>query len=388
LNKKLLHTEVQEFIKNYKEPISKLAFSGSRFQDISVQELMQQIESRQKVKDKLPTFFSTENIYYPPKVNLEQTSSEITAQYKASIVSGESIADITGGFGVDSFYFSKTFKTVAHYEHDSALSKIATHNFKQVGVTNITTFEGDGLASLQDKKYDVLYVDPSRRHNTKGKVFFLNDCEPNIPENLQQLFNHAPIILIKTSPMLDLAVGLRELDNVQEIHIVAINNEVKELLWLLKSNFKGTPEIKTINFNRDSTDTFDFTFGSDAEPFFSEPLRFLYEPNAAILKSGAFNLISEAYKVKKLHKNTHLYTSEALRYFPGRCFTIKSSVQYSKKEMKAAINFKKANITTRNFPESVATLRKKWKLADGGGMYLFFTTNIADEKVMLICEKI
>ena len=388
MNKKLLHREVQEFIKNYKEPISKLAFAGSPFKNITVQELMQQIDSRQKVKDKLPSFFSTENIYYPPKVNLEQTSSEITAQYKASIISGESIADITGGFGVDSFYFSKKFKKVAHYEHDIELSKIAQHNFKQLGITNITTFEGDGIRNIQDKKYDVVYADPSRRHNTKGKVFFLNDCEPNIPENLKLLFNDAPTLLIKTSPMLDITVGLQELNNIQEIHIVAINNEVKELLWLLKSNFKGTPEIKTINFNKGSTDTFDFIFGSDAEPFFSEPLRFLYEPNAAILKSGAFNQISEAYKVKKLHKNTHLYTSEALRDFPGRCFIIKNSVPYSKKEMKNALNFNKANITTRNFTESVAHLRKKWKLADGGDSYLFFTTNLDEDKIMLVCEKI
>jgi hypothetical protein len=188
--------------------------------------------------------------------------------------------------------------------------------------------------------------------------------------------------------MLDISVGLDELQNVSEIHIVAIDNEVKELLWLLKKDTSEALKIKTINFTKSGTETFDFNWNEAATANYSLPQKYLYEPNAAILKSGAFDLISEKLKVNKLHKNTHLYTSETLVDFPGRSFLIEKAVLYSKSEMRAALTFKKANIATRNFPESVETLRKKWKIADGGDVYLFFETNLEDKKQMLICSKI
>lgn len=387
-NKALLNRAVQDFITSYEGDVSKLAFAGSPFENVSVQELMQQIESRRRIEKKLPTWFETPNIIFPPKLNLEQTSSEITARYKASLGSGETIADITGGFGVDSFFFSEKFAAVHHFEIDSVLSGIAEHNFKTLDRPNVHCAADDGLNNALNNKYSVIYADPSRRHDSKGKVFFLHDCQPNIPENISEILNHCGTFLLKTSPMLDLSVGLNELRDVSEIHIVAVENEVKELLWLLRKNSEEPLKLKTINFTKLRKEQFDFDWDESSEATYALPQKYLYEPNAAILKSGAFNLLSEKLELNKLNKNTHLYTSETLKDFPGRSFVIERVIPYTKSEMRSALNFKKANITTRNFPESVATLRKKWKIADGGNVYLFFVTNSEDDRVMLICSKV
>ena len=387
-NNALLNNEVQDFIKNFEGDVSKLAFAGSPFENVSVQELMQQIESRKKIEKKLPTWFETRNILFPPKLNLEQTSSEITAKYKASLVKGKSLADITGGFGVDSFFFSEKISTVHHFEINKALSEIAKNNFELFSKANVQCFSEDGLNAVLSKKYDVVYADPSRRHDSKGKVFFLKDCQPNIPENISEILNHCDQFLLKTSPMLDILIGLSELKSVSEIHIVAVDNEVKELIWQLKKDASGKPQIITINFTKSGTERFAFKWNESGTAEYSLPKKYLYEPNAAILKSGAFNLISERFNVNKLHKNTHLYTSKDLIDFPGRVFLIENIIPYSKSEMRAALSFKKANITTRNFPESVETLRKKWKITDGGDVYLFFVTNLEFKKEMIICSKV
>lgn len=386
-NKSILNTEVQDFIRNFEGEISKLAFSGSPFETVSIQELLQQIESRSRIEKKLPTWFSTRDILYPPKLNLEQTSSEITSEYKASLVKGELIADITGGFGVDSYYFSEKFPEVHHFELNESLSEIVRHNFQVLG-RNIKCFNEDGLKAVLNKKYSVIYADPSRRHDSKGKVFFLKDCQPNIPNNIDEILSNCEVFLLKTSPMLDITVGLNELKDVSEIHIVAVENEVKELLWLLKEGKDSVLKIKTINFTKTELEEFSFNWNETAKADYSLPQEYLYEPNTAILKSGAFDLISEKLNLNKIEVNTHLYTNDHLIDFPGRRFKIEKVVPYNKKEIKSALAFKKANITTRNFPESVATLRKKWKLSDGGNIYLFFTTNLEGKRVMIVCSKV
>jgi hypothetical protein len=388
LNKDILHKEYQDFIFSYKGVSSKLAFSGSPFKNISTQELLQQIESRRKIEKKLPSWYSMPSIYYPPKVNLEQTSSEITAKYKASLIQGASLADLTGGFGVDSYYFSKRIALVHHYETNESLSKISEHNFKTLGATNIDCVPSDGVSEIKDSYFDILYLDPSRRHDQKGKVFYLTDCEPNIPKHLDYLCKRCDYLLIKSSPMLDLTVGMTELKYVAEIHIVAVNNDVKEVLWLLKAGVSENPMIKTINFTNSGKETFDFLWNIAMPPVYGFPKQFLYEPNAAIMKSGGFHVLSTILNVEKLHINSHLYTSDKPIDFPGRRFVIEKVVPYTKKDMKAALCFSVANIATRNFPESVALLRKKWKLSDGGANYLFFTTIGDNEKVMLVCKKV
>lgn len=289
---------------------------------------------------------------------------------------------------MDCFYFAETFSKVFHFEHNETLSEIATHNFKALGVQNVNCEAGDGLKKVLSSKFDVIYADPSRRHDSKGKVFFLKDCEPNIPNHLSELLKNCNTLLVKTSPMLDISAGLDELKGVYQIHVVAVENEVKELLWLLKRDFEEVPEIKTINFTKTTPEVFNFSMNASEPTEYALPKKFLYEPNAAIMKSGAFQHLSEAFAVQKLHKHTHVYTSEKLQPFPGRRFSIEKSIPYSKKAIQKELTLKKANITTRNFPESVASLRKKWGIKDGGTDYLFFTTLQDDQKVILVCKKV
>ncbi len=391
MNKNLLNKEVQQFIhSNLTSDITKLILKGSPFSTVTIQEIAEQIEAKNKSKNKLPTWFATENIYYPTKLNIEQTSSEITANYKSNLVSGDSIIDLTGGFGVDTYYFSKKIKSVTHCEINEGLSEIVSHNLVEFQILNISTKIADGIEFLQNSntKYDWIYADPSRRNDAKGKVFLLKDCLPNIPDSLNLLFDRTDQILLKVSPILDLKSAIRELKFVKEIHIVAIENEVKELLFLLEKNYTKPILIKTNNILKKSQQKFEFYLNDKSEASYAEPKRYLYEPNAAILKGGAFQQLSAQLNLDKLHQHSHLYTSTDLIDFPGRCFEIKHCISYDRKLLEKLIPSKKANITTRNFPETVAQIRKKTGIKDGGNQYLFFTTKINKKHLVLICEKV
>ena len=391
MNPKILHPEIQQFITdNLKTDITKLILKGSPFEGVSVQELANQIVAKQKSEHKLPTWFSAKNIYCPPKISVEQTSSEITAKYKSNLVFGDSIIDITGGFGIDCFYFSKQFKEVTHCEINSDLSTIVKHNYQQLKINNITTFSGDGIEFLKNtsQKFDCIYVDPSRRNNAKGKVFLLKDCLPNVPENIDFLFSKSNQILIKNSPILDITSAISELKFVKEIHVVALNNEVKELLFLLEKNYDKSIEIKTINIGKKEIKIFDFLHQDKVISEYSKPLNYLYEPNAAILKSGGFHQITDQLEVFKIEKHSHLYTSEKLIDFPGRTFKIENIIPYHKKKINKLLPDNKANITIRNFPKTVAQIRKETKIKDGGDTYLFFTTLNTNDIVVLFCKKI
>lgn len=392
MNQSLLHPDVQEFIRNNrKADITRLVLSGSPFPEVSPQELAEQIFGLNTAEKKLPTWFKTQNILYPPKLNLEQTSSQLTAEYKASLVIGNELIDITGGFGIDSFFFSKKIDHITHCELNGELVKLAIHNFELLGSENIDTHIGDGLEFLKntDKKFDWIYLDPARRNNSGGKVFKLADCTPDVPQNLELFFSKAENIMIKTSPLLDLKAGIEELEFVKDIHVVAVNNEVKELLWLLKKHTKGSEiNIRTVNFRKDGIQKFEGLFDEHASAELSLPKDYLYEPNPAIMKSGLFDLVGLRTNTFKLHNNSHLFTSEELVNFPGRKFKITEIKEYNIKNLKKNLKLNKANITTRNFPDSVDKIRKKLKIKEGGDTYLFFTTNLNDEKIVLICKKV
>ena len=259
MNPSILTKEVQDFINSHlKSDIAKLAFKGSPFTDVSIQELINQLVSKSKCQEKLPTWFATPQIYYPPKLNIEQTSSEKTALYKSSIMAGESIIDLTGGLGVDCFYFARVFKKVIHCEISEELSSIASYNFIQLNTTNITCIHDDGISYLKNttEKFDWIYIDPSRRNEEKGKVFRLGDCFPNVPLHLELLFHHTDSILVKVSPFLDISIGIEELKWVQEVHVVAVQHEVKELLFVLKKDHTKLITIKTINLIENTPQTF------------------------------------------------------------------------------------------------------------------------------------
>jgi hypothetical protein len=391
LNKNILNTGVQSFIlKNWNTDIMSILLKKPIFEEVTQKELVEQLEAKKKCKTKLPTWFETANIYYPNKLNIEQTSSEITAQYKGELINGKSLIDITGGFGVDSYFFSKKCRQIYHCEIDKNLSKIVAHNYKILGVKNAEFISENGLDFLEknDKKFDWIYIDPSRRNDAKEKVFFMADCLPNVPANLDLLFSKSDKLLIKTSPLLDFSIGIKEFENVKEIHVVALQNDVKELLWILEKNYTDTVHIKTINLTKIENQTFEFNFNNEKEVFseLANPLSYLYEPNSAILKAGAFKTIGDSFELKKIQEHSHLYTSEKLINFPGRRFKINNILPYSKKELQK-LKITKANITTRNFTESVDTIRKKFKIKDGGNRYLFFTTNTENKYIVIDCEK-
>jgi len=391
LNLDILQTDVQEFINsNLNTEIPKLILKGSPFQGISIQELANQIQAKQKCSKKLPTWFSTENIYYAEKISIEQTSSEITALYKSKLVKGKNLIDISGGFGVDAYFFSKLFEEVTHCEINTELSQIVAYNLNKLHVKNMKTIDQNGIDYIknQTSTFDCIYTDPARRDQNKNKVFLLSDCTPNIPKHLETLFEKTKTVLIKTSPLLDISLALKELQNVKEVHIVAINNEVKELLFLLEKNHIASVNVKTINFKKDTVQKFDFIlFKEKNDVNYSMPKKYLYEPNAAILKSGGFNEISGQLNISKLHQHTHLYTSDELIEFPGRTFEIEKVLPYNKKRIAKEVP-KKANITTRNFPKTVAQIRKETKISDGGSSYIFFTKLLDDSKVLIVNNKV
>ena len=390
MNFDILNDDVQQFIAdNLQTEITKLILKGSPFANISIQELANQLVAKQKSTKKLPTWFSSDKIYYPAKISIEQTSSETTANYKSTIISGDAIIDLTGGFGVDCYYFSKQFKKVIHCEINEELSNIVQHNYQQLNIQNINTFCGNGFDYLKgtDQVFDCIYIVPSRRDDVKGKVFMLKDCQPYIPPKIDFFFTKANQILIKVSPILDLKNTIRELQNVKEIHIVALHNEVKEVLFLLEKSYTNPIQIKTINILKSENQIFDFDFEQDLISTYSEPLSYLYEPNVAILKSGGFHQISKKLNVYKLHQHSHVYTSKKLINFPGRAFKIEQVIPYDKKKLKKLLPNNKANITTRNFPKTVAQIRKETKIKDGGNTYIFFTTDVNNKAKLVICKK-
>ncbi len=391
LNTNILNNDIQNFIQqNLNEDSTRLILKGSSFQNVTIQEIVEQIIAKKKCKKKLPTWFNTPQIYYPNKLNIEQTSSEITANYKTNLITGNTLIDITGGFGVDCFAFAENFKEVKHCEINKELSSIVKYNYKCLQVDNINTIADDGIAYLEksNQKFDYIYVDPSRRNDSKGKVFLLKDCLPNIPKNLNTLFKYTDQILLKLSPILDITASINELKFIKEIHIVATNNEVKELLFILEKSFIGAIKINTINIKKDTTDFLNSFTSSNIEATYSLPKTYLYEPNSAILKAGLFNEVSHQLILNKLNTNSHLYTNNDLIIFPGRRFKILEITTYNKKKIKKLIPSNKANITTRNFPETVAQIRKKTGLKDGGNQYLFFTTDLNNKLIVIVCEKI
>jgi THUMP domain-like len=392
LDLKLLNPDIQNFIDtNIDAKISKLALQKNPFPTLDWISILNQIEAKTKAKDKLPNWFSTKNIIYPSKVSIEQTSSEKTALYKSEIISGSSLIDLTGGFGVDDYYFAKKITTLTHCEINPELSNLVKHNFEQLNVKNCFFYAGDSQETLIkiNKKWDWIYIDPSRRSDVKGKVFMLKDCLPNVPENLSLYFEYSDSILIKTAPLLDISAGLSELKNVKTIHIVALENEVKELLWEIHKGYIGDITIKTANILKVNIEKYDFILNQNFIPSsYGLPKKYLYEPNSAIMKSGEFEAVSSSFAIDKLQKHSHLYTSDNLISFPGRIFEIQIVINYNKVEMKQYLENKQANITTRNFPDSVENIRKRWKIKDGGNNYCFFTTDVNNHKIVLICTKI
>lgn len=356
----------------------------SPFPEVTGKELANQIAARKKASKKLPHWFNTNLICYPSLLSVEQCSSEITAAYKASLVNGNTLIDLTGGFGVDSYYFSKQLAAVTHCEINHELSEIASYNSVPLGQTNTTFSYGDGIELLKatDQNYDSIYIDPARR-SSSGKVFMLKDCTPNVVEHLDLLLKKAGRILIKTAPLLDISAGLKELKQVAAIHIVSVKNECKELIWIIERNFKGSTAIVCTTLNT-TQKQFSFLPGEETPALIygkvSEGI-YLYEPDVALLKGGAFNLIAERYSLRKFHSQTQLYLSDELNEtFPGRIFKIDQVL--SAGEIKKEKNLK-GSVIVRNYPDKAAALVEKYHIKPDDTQFMIFTQSIAEGKLII-----
>ena len=383
----------QQFIADHSDDdVQKLALQAARYPEVDMAFALRQIAGRQKVKNKIPSFYQNPLLHYPAQLSLEQSSSEITARYKAELCSGHCFADLTGGFGIDMAFIAAKFEKAFYVERQTELCDIATHNFGILGLSHITVFNGDAVDFVQEMPgVDMIFLDPARRGHGGQKVFRLADCEPDVSALKNTLLTKAPKVMIKLSPMLDISQLQKDLTHISEIHILSVDNECKELLAIMERGFEGNTQIITQNFAKDSRQT--FSFGNEDESasmplFASHTGKYLYEPNSSIMKAGAFRLVAAYFNLQKLHPHTHLYTSdEIITDFPGRVFEIVKVSGHSKQELKN-INAEtpKANIAVRNYPDSVEILRKKTGIKDGGDDYIF-ACKMLDEKYYIISTK-
>ncbi len=388
MNLEVLRPEVRAYLMEHlHEPAVGFLLKSHPF-DVDAKDLVQQLVGLQKARTKFPLLFENDKIVYPLKTNLEQTSSEATASYKASLVKGNSMIDLTGGLGVDVIAFAKAYPQTNHVESNASLQEIASHNFGALGLSTKSTC-GDGIAYLKtiNHQYDLIYLDPSRKTVAISKAILLYDYEPNVLENIDLLFEKSNTIMIKTSPMLDITAGLSQLGNVVEIHIVAVKNEVKELLWVLSREVK---QLKLIAVNLETDQPIFAVIGEQPNELeLSTTIgEYLYEPNAAIMKSQAFAHLSQQYNIQKIDQDAHLFTSNDLIDFPGRVFRVNEVLDYKPKMIKRRYGKSARAIVARNFRESVKQLRTRFTFTESESDYLFFTSIAGRGAVVIDAKKV
>ena len=427
-----------DFIRQHQEDdVRLLAFLGSKYPEVDMPFALDQIRGRKMARTKLPRWAGIEDIIYPPHISMEQCSSETTAMYKAELAArllniqsrktpnpeneenskicefptesavGSKFAknegtcdfheeidfvDLTGGFGVDFSYIAARLGVKAMYvERQAHLCEAAKENFERLGVENAEVKNGDGVEVLHSLSHlSLLFIDPARRDDAGNKVVSLQDCTPDVTQLQDEMLEKADFIIIKLSPMLDWHRAVSELKHVREVHIVSTGNECKELLLVLSSKSEENASLKVYCVNDNQVMSYPedddsvVSIASDASS-----IAYLYEPNASLMKAGCFGVISSQYGAKMLAKNSHLFVSqEPISDFPGRSFRIKAVSSFNKKELKRHLSgITKANIATRNFPLSVAELRKRLKLKDGGETYIFATTLSDESHVLVITNK-
>ena len=383
-----------------------LALSGHIYPDIQISAAAAQIQALQKIRTKVPSWYQP-GMEFPLAISLEQASSEPTARFKASLFSGKKIADLTGGLGVDSFFFSQQFESLTYVEQNSELLAAAQNNFAQLGAANIY-FEHSSAEDFLEKtldSFDLIYLDPARRDERKGKVFQLADCSPDVLKIKDWMLKKSPCVLLKTAPLLDLKLAAGQLGQVTKIWVVASEGDCREVLYLLEREAPLMDQIPIVAVSLESrpatflkpyrseheqqTFTFSWAEEQEAVTHFSTPQNFLYEPNPAILKAGAFRSFAQQFGLAKLHANTHLYTStEFCPGLPARSFVIEQVCKYDRKAVQAHVTGGKANITCRNFPDNPDQVRHKLGLADGGDVYLFAASEVENRKVVMVCRKV
>lgn len=386
-----MNEQTQRFIReNADKDIRTLALSGSKYPDVDMPFALDQIAGRQTARKKIPRWAAIDDVVYPPHLSMEQCSSEQTALYKASMVEGETLVDLTGGFGVDFSFMSGGFKKSIYVERQKHLCEIADSNFGVLKLTGANVVCGDGVEYLETLDHvSWIYLDPARRNEHGGKTYAISDCMPDVTEIKDLLLAKADKVMVKLSPMLDWRKAVADLGNcVSEVHIVSVDNECKELLLIMQ---REAAELKVLCVNNDE----EFVFGSSdntssTESTNSSTAPYLYEPNASIMKAGCFAELERAFGAKQVERNSHLFVSEHfIEDFPGRKFRVEKVTTLNKKDIKNALDgIVKANITVRNFPMSVEQLRKRLKIKEGGSDYIFATTLMDKSHVLLLCSRL
>ena len=385
--------ELSTYIRTHRnDDVRRLALSDQKKLGDSLNYAMNQISGWQKAKEKIPSWCEIEGLVYPPHLSMEQCSSEQTATYKASLVKGDSFTDLTGGFGVDFTFIARNFKEATLVERNPELCEIASHNLPLLGLPHAKVVNGDGIDHLNQMAHvDVLFIDPARRDQQGRKTVSIADCEPNLLEVLERLRARAGKILIKYSPMLDITLAVKELGGAESVHIVSVDNECKELLFLLSEEATENPQFHCVNLTKKGETRYTFTPEEERNATMHQAEEigaYLYEPYSSLLKAGAYKSLCQRFSVGKLAVSSHLYTSDELNgEFPGRAFRVIDTFTLNKKEVKEHLGgITKANIAVRNFPLSANELRDKLKLKEGGEQYIFATTH-KEKRLLILCEK-
>lgn len=382
-----------EFIKdNINIDINKLILSKNKYKNIKIDFCIEQINSRQKIKNKLPNWYDNFELIMPPSINLEQSSSEKTAELKSSLFNGNLAVDLTGGFGIDSFYLAKSFNLVIHVEPSIILHEIAKYNFDKLKIKNVIFVNSTAEDYIQKFEgiIDLIYIDPSRRNNNI-KTFKLEETIPNPINIIPEIIDKSKQILLKISPLFDIKKLVNSFDYIERISVVSVKNECKETLITLNINSKTSQAIySAIDYSKEKWNSLEYEINSNNNNFikYGLPLKYIYEPNSSMQKLHCFDAIYEKYKLIKLHSNSHLFTSEELIEFQGRVFEIIGIEKFNEKDIKKYLPENKANITIRNFNLTTDEIKKKLKIKDGGEMYLFATTDVNNKYIILICKKI
>ena len=401
-----MNTATRDFIESHlKDDVRQLALQKFP-DDVDKTLILTQIEARQILSKKVPSWASNPDLLFPKHLSIEQCSSELTAKYKASIIEGGDIfVDLTGGLGIDSYFLSEKFKTSYYVENQKELCDLAEHNFgvlgRKITVVNsdAETFWGDCGDARPCVFTDLIFIDPARRDIYNRKMVSLHDCSPDVVDLVEthgRASLHGTTMLIKLSPMLDISMIINELSNIAEIHIVSVKNECKEILIKIEPGFDEAIKYFCVDLNPVETQgraSLQYTENDEksAIPSFSSTVKnYLYEPNASLMKSGAFKLISQRFAIEKLHVNSHLYTSDNLiSDFPGRIFEVVGFAPFNKKIKKELLkDITEASVATRNFPLSANELRKNLNLKESDKNYVFGTTLIGEKKVVVLCKKI
>lgn len=380
------HHNVRDIILKHKEILG-----------IPTSTLFEQINARKKARQKIPLYYETDGIIYPPQQNWEQSSSQQTAVFKSDIItsilkSHPVIGDLTGGFGVDTFFFSKHTATVHYVEPENSLLELARHNHQLLKAKNIQYHNqhAEDFLATTTGPFDLLYIDPSRRTAEKKRVLTFEHSSPDVLKMTNQIFSKSEWLLVKGSPLLDIQAGLSQLPFVKKVFVISVRNECKEVLFLSQRGFGGEPDIEAVNLNDEKERRFVFTIPEEKalSITFSDPLDYLYEPNASILKAGGFKSVAHQFGLKKIHINTHLYTSEKLLTgFPGRTFRVIRLIKSDKTSVMKAFPDGKANVTTRNYPLSAEALKKKIGLSDGGERFLLAFSGVT-KKFLAVAERL